>query len=69
VEDSVILGTSAAAGRSLTEKNIEKCLGIALVGLSGACLFLSGTLFAQIHEQNAPQPQMTLRGVFPLELQ
>lgn len=38
------------------------------MGLSGACLFLSGRLFAQIYDESAPQPQMTLQGMSPQEL-
>ena len=48
---------------------MKKYLGIALIGVSGACLFLSGRLFAQIYDQNAPQAQMTLQGMSPQELQ
>jgi hypothetical protein len=50
-------------------KPLKKYLGMALVGVSGACLFLSGRLFAQIYDQNEPQPRMTLQGMSPQELQ
>jgi hypothetical protein len=50
-------------------KPLKKYMGMALIGVSGACLFLSGGLFAQIYDQNAPQPQVTLQGMSPQELQ
>lgn len=48
---------------------MKKYLGIALAGVSGACLFLGGALYSQMHDPNAPQPQMTLQGMSPQELQ
>ena len=48
---------------------MKKYLGIVLIGVSGACLFLSGRLFAQIYDQNAPQLRMTLQVMFRQELQ
>ena len=59
------------SGRVVTggENHWKKYLGITLVGVSGACLFLSGRLFAQIYDRNAPPPQVTLQGMSPQELQ
>jgi hypothetical protein len=48
---------------------LKKYLEIALIGLSGACLITGGRLFAQIHDQHAPQPQVKLQGMSPQELQ
>jgi hypothetical protein len=42
---------------------------VAVVVLLGACISLQWGLFGQIHDQNAPQPQMTLQGMSPQELQ
>ena len=48
---------------------MKKYLGIALIGVWGACLLPNGRLSAQIRDHDAPQPQMTLQGMSPQELQ
>ncbi|HTB92278.1 MAG TPA: hypothetical protein VK728_05575 [Candidatus Sulfotelmatobacter sp.] len=48
---------------------MKRYLGIAFIGLSWACLLPGGRLSPQIHDQNAPQPQLTLQGMSPQELQ
>lgn len=41
----------------------------AILALSLACLFLAWGLLAQIQDQNSPQPQLSLQGMSPYELQ
>jgi hypothetical protein len=48
---------------------VKKYLGITVIVLPLACLFLSWSLFGQMHDQNVPQPQLTLQGMSPQELQ
>jgi hypothetical protein len=48
---------------------LKKYQGIAVIVLSGACLFLSWKLYGQIHDQDTPQAQLTLQGMSSQELQ
>ena len=47
---------------------MKKFWGIAVIALSGSCLFLSWTLLGQMHDQGAPQAQVTIQGMSPQEL-
>jgi hypothetical protein len=51
------------------EKTIEKTSGNRSHRSIESLPFPSGRFFAQIYGQNAPQPQMTLQGMSPQELQ
>jgi hypothetical protein len=44
-------------------------LGIAVVALLGACLFLGWRLFGQIHDQDSPHQQLTVQGMSLQDLQ
>jgi len=48
---------------------VKKYLGILVIVLTPVCFFLSCRLYGQMHDQNAPQPQITLQGMSPQELQ
>ena len=48
---------------------MKKYLGISVMALTAACFFLSWKLYGQMHDQNTPQPQITLQGMSPQELQ
>src|SRR5260370_3052488 len=53
----------------LRRKPVNKHQRMAIIVLSGACIILSLRVFGQMHDQNAPQPQLTLEGMSPQEVQ
>ena len=48
---------------------VKTHLGVSTTVLVAACLFLCWRLYPQIHDQNAPQQQITLQGLSAQELQ
>jgi cell division protein FtsB len=48
---------------------VKKYIGISVIALTAVCFFLSWRLYGQMHDQSAPQPQITLQGMSPQELQ
>jgi hypothetical protein len=48
---------------------LKKHREIAVIVLLGASIFLGWRLLGKLRDQHAPQPQMTLQGMSPQELQ
>jgi len=56
-------------GRDNWRHTVKRYFGISAVMLTAACLFLSGRLYGQTYNQNAPETPVPLQGLSPQELQ